>query len=207
MIKILLADDHSVIRSALKKIIEDNIPGAVVDESVNADVVLQMIQQSDYNLLILDINMPGINSVDLMARILARDPDERILIFSMNPVVPFEKIYLKLGAKGYLTKTSSQDEIINAIKTVIAGNTYYTNTGEPYAITNQHNNPFNNLSAREFEIMLHVLRGETVKEIYRQTGLAVSTISTYKTRIQEKLGVNNNMELVSLARIYKIIKE
>lgn len=205
--KILLADDHSVIRSALKLIIENNIAGAVVEEADNADTVLQKIQKSDYDLLILDINMPGINSVDLIAGIFAINAGARILIFSMNPVVPFEKIYLQLGAKGYLTKTSSHDAILNAIETVMAGDTYLPNNGDAISKSSEGDNPFSKLSAREFEIMIHVLRGETVKEIYRQTGLAVSTISTYKARIQQKLGVNNNMEMVALAKAYNIINE
>lgn len=205
MIKILLADDHSVIRSALKKIIEDNIPGSVVEETVNADMVVEKIQTKNYNLLVLDINMPGINSVDLLAKIFSMDKAARVLIFSMNPVVPFEKMYLKLGAKGYLPKTSSQEEIFKAIHTILDGNIYHTL--EPDTTTISNINPFKNLSQREFEILMHVLRGETVKEIFRQTGLAVSTISTYKARIHEKLGTHNNMELVSLAKKYDIIKE
>lgn len=207
MVKILLADDHSVIRSALKIIIENNITGSVVEEAEDADTVLHKIQLTDYDLLILDINMPGINSVDLITGIFAFNASARILIFSMNPVVPFEKIYLQVGAKGYLTKTSSHDEIITAIETVMAGNIYQTNSGEGVSKSNEQDNPFSKLSAREFEIMVHVLRGETVKEIHRQTGLAASTISTYKARIQLKLGVTNNMEMVALAKAYNIIKK
>ncbi len=206
MIKILLADDHAIIRAALKTIIQNNIPGSVVEETMNGDLVLDKIQQNEYDLLILDINMPGLNCMELINRIFSQKTDSRILIFSMNPPVPFEKIYLQLGVKGYLTKTSSQDEIIKAIHTAVAGNIYRSHIEETGAITHGVN-PFESLSPREFEIMQHMLHGEKVKEIYRQSGLAASTISTYKVRIHNKLGTKNFMELIALAKAYNIIKD
>ena len=210
MTKILLADDHSIIRAALKTIIENNITGSVVEETADGDSVVEKIQNTDYDLLILDINMPGINSVDLIGKILSFKPQARILIFSMNPEVPFAKMYLQLGAIGYLTKTSSPEEIVKSIHTVLTGKKYLSyNLQEEFAdaLIGPSLNPFQNLSSREFEIMLHVLRGETVKEISRQSGLGNSTVSTYKARIYEKLKTRNIMELVALAKTYNIIKD
>ena len=207
MIKILLADDHAIIRAALKTIIENNIAGCVVEETLDADSVLEKIQENEYDLLILDLNMPGLNSIELIGRIDSIKAGSQILIFSMNPTVPFEKIYLKLGVKGYLTKTSSPDEIIKAIHMVVAGNTYRSPTKETDAITRGFTNPFDSLSPREFEIMRYLLHGERLKEIYRQSRLAASTISTYKARIHNKLGTKNIMELIALAKAYNIIKD
>jgi two-component system invasion response regulator UvrY len=207
MIKILLADDHSIIRSALRIIIENNIPGSVVEETIDADLVLEKIMENNYDLLILDINMPGINSVELINKIFSFNADVRIVIFSMNPTVPFEKIYLQLGAKGYLSKTFSHDEIITALHTVLAGGIYRSYPAETGDTKSSPANPFELLSPREFEIMQHLLHGKGVKEIYSQSGLAASTISTYKARIHAKLGTKNIMELISLAKAYNIIKD
>jgi Response regulator containing a CheY-like receiver domain and an HTH DNA-binding domain len=207
MIKILLADDHSIIREALRIIIENNIPGSVVEETMDADSVLKKAHENEYDLLMLDINMPGINSVELIAKILSVKAGSRILIFSMNPAVPFEKIYLGLGAKGYLSKTSSHDEIIKAIDTVMAGNIYRSCTKETGVAASAFSNPFESLSPREMEILQYILHGKAVKEIYSQSGLAASTISTYKARIHNKLGTKNIIDLMSLAKTYNIIKD
>lgn len=211
MTKILLADDHSIIRAALKTIIETNISGSVVEETSTGDLVIEKMQRDDYDLLILDINMPGINSVDVIANILSVKPESRILIFSMNPDVPFAKIYLQLGAKGYLTKTSSHSDIIDAIHAILEGNLYISDNIKSEfnnnMITGKSGNPFDSLSPREFEVMLHVLNGETVKEICSQTGLTSSTVSTYKARIFEKLQTKNLMEIIALAKAHNIIKD
>ena len=212
MTKILLADDHSIIRSALRIILENNIAGVMVEETGDGDSVIERLQlkENEYDLLVLDINMPGINTVDLVGKILELNEDARILIFSMNPDTPFAKMYLKLGVAGYLTKTSSPDEIIKAIRTVLSGNIYVSDQVQAALQVSQVPalaNPFESLSPREFEIMLHVLRGETVKEICRQSGLNSSTVSTYKARVYEKLGTRNVMEIVSLAKAHHILKD
>lgn len=209
MTKILLADDHSIIRAALKTIIETNIAGSVVEETGDGNSVLEMAGNIQYDLLILDINMPGMNSVELIGKILSVKAEAKILIFSMNPEVPFGKMYLQLGVKGYLTKTSSQADIIKAIHTVLAGNRYVTNVQGEFtnASKNVSANPFDILSPRELEIMQHVLRGETVKDICTQTGLGSSTVSTYKARIYEKLDTRNVMEVIALAKAYHILKD
>ena len=210
MTKILLADDHSIIRSALKTIIEANLTGAVVEETADGDSVIESMLHSNFDLYILDINMPGINSVDLINKLFSIKQDARILIFSMNPEIPFAKMYMQLGAMGYLSKTSSPVDIIKAIHTVLGDRRYLgydVQEDVAEALTGKSINPFNNLSPREFEIMEHMLSGETVKEICKQTGLGNSTISTYKTRIFDKLKTKKIMEIITLAKSYNIIRD
>lgn len=196
----------------MRIILENNIAGVLVEETSDGDSVIEILQlqENEYDLLVLDINMPGINTVDLVGKILELDADARILIFSMNPDIPFAKIYLKMGVAGYLTKTSSPDEIIKAIYTVLAGKIYASDKVQAALQVSQAPvlaNPFESLSPREFEIMLHVLRGETVKEICQQSGLSSSTVSTYKARVYEKLGTRNIMEIISLANAHHILKD
>jgi len=209
MIKILLADDHSIIRTALKIIVESNIAGALVEETTDGDAVLEKIQLDDYDLLILDINMPGIGSVELINKILSYNQDARILIFSMNPEMPFARMYLKLGVMGYLTKTSAPGEIINAIHDVLAGKVYLSKKVQEDMLETPvmlSGNPFEHLSPRELEMLHFILEGQSVKDICRISGLNSSTVSTYKARIYEKLGTRNVMEIVSLAKAHHIIQ-
>lgn len=208
MTKILLADDHSIIRTALKTIVENNITGVAIEETTDGDMVLEKIQGNKYDLLILDINMPGLGSVDLIEKILAYNPEARILIFSMNPDTPFAKMYLKLGVMGYLTKTSSPAEIIKAIRDILKGKVYVSEKVQadiqdaPFMLSA---NPFEQLSPRELEILQYILRGESVKEICGRSGLNSSTVSTYKARIYEKLGTRNFMEINILAKAHHIL--
>ena len=209
MINILLADDHAIIRSGLKILIENYIAHAAIDEVPDGDAAFEKIKEKDYRLIILDANMPGTDSFALVSNIIAYKPDANILMFSMNSEEIYAKKYLKLGAKGYLSKTSSEAEIKIALDNVINAKRYISSALHKSltedALGERPNNPFDNLSPREFEIGLHFIRGESLSEICHVFNLQASTVSTHKTRILEKLKCRNIVEVNQLARIYNII--
>jgi two-component system, NarL family, invasion response regulator UvrY len=211
MIKILLADDHSIVRSGLKTYIEKIIPHSAIEEASDGDAVFEKIRLGDYDLIILDINMPPDNSFDLVSNILTVKPRTRILMFSMSPEEIYAKKYLSLGALGYLNKDASAVEIEQAINLVLK-NRRYLSPSLTQALTesalgkNPNNqNPFNLLSPRELEIVRHLMRGESVSEIGECLHLHTSTIGTHKARIFQKLHCKNIMELNELAILHNFI--
>ena len=209
MLKILLADDHEIVRGGLKLFIKTFFAHAVIDDAWDGDSTLEKVKANDYQLIILDVNMPGTDSFELIHGIISSKPDANILIFSMNPEDTYAKRYLQAGAKGYVSKGSSTTELGNAINTVLK-NKRYISPSLSQAIAGEISgertmNPFDTLSSREFEIAQHLIKGEGVSEIRNMLHLKASTVSTYKARIFEKLKCKNPIELNQLARVYNII--
>ena len=209
MINILLADDHGIIRTGLKIFISNYIAHSVIDEAHDGDSAFKKIKEKDYQLIVLDVNMPDTDSFGLVSNILAFKPDANILMFSMNAEELYAKKYLQLGAQGYLSKASSEAEIKNAIDNVLKAKRYIS-TSLNQALTEEalgkkSNNPFDNLSPREFEILLHLLRGESLAQICHALNLQTSTVGTHKARIFEKLHCNNIIEISAMAKVYNII--
>ena len=207
MTKILLADDHDITRSGLKFFIPSLVPDVTIDEACDADSTLEKVNGSDYALIMLDVKMPGSDSFELLAKILCSKPGTRILMFSMYPEYAYAKRYLQLGAKGYISKDAPTEEIGNAITAVLDDKRYMSTSlkqsiGEE--IIAENINPFDCLSAREFEIVQHLIKGTSLTEIQQALNLKSSTISTYKARIFEKLQCRNSIELVKLAEVYNI---
>lgn len=209
MINVLLADDHVIIRAGLKIFIEHHVPHSVIDEAWDGDSTFEKIKDKDYQLIILDVNMPNTDSFGLVSNIIAFKPEVNILMFSMNAEEIYAKKYLQLGAKGYLSKASSEAEIKIALDKVINGKRYVSPALSQAltedALGNKPNNPFDTLSPREFEIVLHFIRGESLAEICDVLALQPSTVGTHKARIFEKLHCNNIIDMNALAKVYKII--
>ena len=208
MINILLADDHAIIRAGLKIFIQNYIPHSVVDEAGDGESAFEKVKEKDYRLIILDVNMPNTDSFGLVSNIMAQKPDSNILMFSMNAEEIYAKKYLQLGAKGYLSKASSETEIKNALDKVINAKRYIspalTQSLTEDALGNKSNNPFDNLSPREFEIVLHLIRGESLAEICSLLSLQTSTVGTFKARIFDKLHCSNIIDLHALAKVYNL---
>ena len=208
MIKILLADDHAIIRAGLKIFIEKTIAHSVIDEADDGDSAFEKIKQKDYNMIILDVNMPGTDSFGLVSNILALKADSKILMFSMNAEEVYAKKYLQLGAKGYLSKASSEDEITKALNTVLENKRYLSaalsQSLTEDALGRKPENPFDSLSPREFEIVQHLVRGESLSEICDKLNLHASTVGTHKARIFEKLGCSNIIDISQLAKVHKV---
>jgi two-component system invasion response regulator UvrY len=209
MIHILLADDHAIIRKGLKILIGNSISHSIIDEAGDGDSAFEKIKEKDYQLIILDVNMPRTDSFGLVSNIIAIRPKANILMFSMNAEDIYAKKYLRLGAKGYLTKESPDTEIKIALENVINGKRYISASLQQLfaeeALGKQITNPFNILSPREFEIILHLLRGESVVEICNALNLQTSTVGTHKARIFEKLQSNNIIDINNMAKVHNII--
>ncbi len=208
MINILLADDHTIIRTGLKLFISNYIAHSVIDEADNGNTAFKKIKDKEYQLIILDVNMSDTDSFGLVSNIIAVRPGANILIFSMSSEEIYAKKYLQLGAKGYLSKTASEEEIKKALNNVINAKRYISHSLNLHlteeALGKKSSNPFDNLSTREFEIVLHLIKGESSAEICNALNLQASTVGTHKARIFEKLNCNNIIDINTLAKVYNL---
>ena len=203
MIKILIVDDHSVVREGLKQIISGNTDMAVEGEARNGDEALDKIKQHSYSVVILDIAMPGKNSFDTMKEIRLAQPHLPVLILSMYPEDQYAVRFFRAGASGYLTKKSAPEELVNAIRTVAKGRKYVSPAlAEALVIDldTQTGRPLHEaLSDRELQVLLMMASGRTAGDIAEELSLSGKTVSTYRSRILEKLHLKNTAELINYA--------
>jgi two-component system, NarL family, invasion response regulator UvrY len=203
MLKILIADDHPVFRRGLKQIIAETPDMVVADEATNGWEVLSKVRTSDYDVVLLDISMPGKDGLDVLTRLKSEKPRLPVLMLSMHPEEQYAVRALKLGASGYLTKESASDELVVAIRKVSTGGKYVSSSlAERLASVVQENAeqlPHEGLSDREYRVMCMIASGKTVSEIAKELSLSVKTISTYRFRILEKMKMKNNAELTHYA--------
>ena len=208
--KILIVDDHDVIRQSLSLIIKNEFPTAVCTKLENANSCIQLLKKEEFDLLILDMNLPDMDGISLTEWILDRYPQQMILIFSMNPTDIFAKRLYQLGIMGYLNKQADMPEIVKALRTVLVEKRQYFNE-EFKAILAQDflnknpANPIEKLSTRELTIAQLLAQGKTNEEIAQQLNIESSTIRTYKARIFQKLDVNTLHEFLAKAGMYKIV--
>lgn len=202
MLKILIADDHPVVRRGLKQIVAE-IPGvAVCDEATNGWEVLDKVRVVDYDVVLLDISMPGKDGIDVLTQLKSEKSRLHILVLSMHPEEQFAVRALKAGASGYLTKDSAADELVAAIQKVSSGGKYVSSSlAEKLASVVQEAEqlPHESLSNREYQVMCLLASGRTPTEIAGELSLSVKTISTYRSRILEKMKMKNNAELIHYA--------
>lgn len=203
MIKILVADDHTIVREGLKQIVGDVGDMTVADEAANGQEALQKIREGDYDVVLLDISMPGRSGLEVLKDIRAERPKLPVLILSMHSEEQYAVRALRAGASGYLTKASAPDELIGAIRKVSRGRKYVTaSLAEKLALeldADVQKPPHEMLSDREYQVMLMLASGKTVKEIADELCLSVKTISTYRSRILEKMNMKKNAELTLYA--------
>jgi two-component system invasion response regulator UvrY len=206
--RFLVADDHAIVRMGLKTLIKDLRPFAQVEEAVDGDTVAALVKKNDYDMLIMDINMPGTDAMTLICNLLAFKEKIRILVFSMNSEILYAKRLLKLGVLGYLDKESPADEIRQAIEAVLNGQLYMSPDLRQYMyedmVNKKTDNPFEKLSNREIQIAKYLLLGYSVSDIRKTLNLHSSTIGTHKLRFFEKLNVKSVFELGELAKLYQI---
>jgi two-component system invasion response regulator UvrY len=203
MIKILIADDHTVVRQGLKQIISETPDMTVADEAVDGHEALGKALRNDYDVVVVDITMPGINGLDVLKQIKTQKPKLPVLVLSVHPEEQYAVRVIKAGAAGYLTKESASEELVNAIKTASAGRKYITpSLGEKLASslgTGVERLPHELLSDREYQVMCMIASGKTVKEISERLFLSPKTVSTYRARILEKMNIKNNTGLTFYA--------
>jgi two-component system invasion response regulator UvrY len=202
-IKILIADDHTIVREGLKQILMDTSDMVVAAEAVNGQEVLDKVWKDDFDVIVLDIAMPGRSGLDILKELKSLKPKLPVLVLSMYPEDQYALRVLRAGADGYLTKESAPNDLITAIRKVYSGKKYISHfLAEKLAFgleTDAARPPHELLSDREYQVMCRISSGKTVKEIADELSLSVKTISTYRARILEKMGMKNNAELTHYA--------
>ncbi|NOX17989.1 MAG: response regulator transcription factor [Chlorobi bacterium] len=198
---ILIADDHAVVRRGVKEIVTDSIKNVSIDEAENAESIYEALKNNTYDLILLDISLPDENGISVLQNIKILFPELPILILSNYEEKLFAKRSLKLGASGYLTKSAAPEELSLAIKTVQSGKSYISkNLAERFVFDSAPEIlPHEKLSSREFEVLLLIADGKTVGEISRELFLSPKTVSTYRSRILEKMEMDNNSKLINYA--------
>ena len=203
MISVLLTDDHELVRTGIRRLLEDSNQVEIVGEAECGEDSLQMAQSLSPDVILMDVNMPGIGGVETCRRILQRNPKQKIIILTVHNEQTFPKRLLEIGAKGYLTKECGVDEMILAIKQVSSGGSYIASSiAQQLALSllpGNDLNPIDKLSRREFQVMLMISQGLTNIEIFDKLCLSPKTISTYRLRLLEKLDAQNEVDLIRIA--------
>ena len=203
MIKILVADDHPIVRQGLKQILSEYPDMTVADEAGTGKDVLVKVGKKDFDIVLLDISMPGRNGLDILKELKAKKPKLPVLVLSIYPEDQYAVRVLKLGAAGYLTKESVPEELVAAIRKVARGRKYVSNSLAEKLATdleiNSEKSPHENLSDREYQVMSMIASGKRLKEVAEELSLSIKTISTYRSRIMEKMNMRNNAELIRYA--------
>lgn len=203
MKKFLLVDDHIVVRSGIKGLLSEIYKPAEIDEAGDGDGATEKLKHHSYDLIMMDIQMPNTDTLGLMEYIHIKYPMAKVLIFSMSSEKIYAKRFMKAGAKGFISKEAPLEEIKKAINLILNERMYISetlvNSLAEESFSDVSSNPFDKLSAREFEIVSLLLLGHTVSEISKSLNLQVSTVGTHKARLLEKLGVTNILELKELA--------
>ena len=203
MIKILIAEDHTLVRKGLIQILSEMDDVELVDEASNGEETIDKVSQEDYNLVLLDISLPGRSGLDVLKQLKCLKPDLPVLILSMYPEEQYAVRSFKAGASGYLTKKSAPDELIAAIRKVVQGKKYITaSLAEKLAFaveTDTDKDLHESLSDREYQVMCMIASGKTVSEIADILSLSVKTISTHRSRLLDKMNFQNNAQLTYYA--------
>ena len=203
MIRVGIVDDHAIVRSGLRQYLSEHVDLRVTGEANNGNEALDLARGGDVDVLLMDISMPGQSGVDALAAIKARFPDLAVLILSGFPEAHYATTLLRQGASGYLNKECDPEEIVTAIRTVARGRRYVSAAvGELLAegLAGGGNRPAHEaLSERELQVFLRLAKGETIGHMAESMFLSVKTVSTYRTRVLEKLSLASNSELTYYA--------
>jgi two-component system invasion response regulator UvrY len=203
MTRILIADDHAIFREGLKQILED-VPDMIVTDDVSrGQEVLDKIAKKDYDILLLDIAMPGLNGLETLKLLKGKKPKMRVLVLSMYPEEQYAVRAIKAGAAGYITKGSASEELLEAIRKVSRGGKYISSSIADKLLSDferePEQQPHERLSDREYQILCMIARGSTVSEIAHELFLSVKTVSTHRGHILQKMRMKNNAELTNYA--------
>jgi len=210
MLKILIADDHPIVRQGLKQILSEEFEIEALGEAQNSQEVLELVRKKDWDIVVLDITMPGRGGIEVLKELKTQKPKLPVLILSMHPEDQYAVRVLKAGAAGYLTKESVQDELVKAIKKILGGGKYVSpSLAEKMAfdLETKTEKPLQEtLSDREYQVMLLIGSGKTVSQIAEKLSLSAKTIDTYRTRILEKMKMKTNAELMHYVIKNKLVE-
>jgi DNA-binding NarL/FixJ family response regulator len=204
VIRVAIVDDHAMVRAGLKEFLSTEVDMRVTAECSNAREALDVVRQEQADVILLDISMPGNSGVDALQAIKLRAPNLPVLMLSSFPEEHYATTLLRQGAAGYLNKEADPEEITRAIRTVALGRRYLSSTvAERLAAElvepGRQKAPHELLSEREFQVFLHLAKGETVGAIAKSMSLTVKTVSTYRSRVMEKMALNSNSDLTYYA--------
>jgi DNA-binding NarL/FixJ family response regulator len=209
MIRILVADDHAIVRAGVKQIIADMPDVKVTAEASRGSEVIELITNSTFDLILLDIAMPGQSGIEVLKQIKSLKPELPVLMLSIYPEEQYAIRALRAGSAGYLTKESAPAELIKAIRSISGKKKYITASladSLADAVSNSNKDPLhNNLSDREFQVMCMLANGKTVSEIAKELNLSPKTISTHRTRLMRKMNMKKNSQLNRYAREHELI--
>ncbi len=210
MIRILIADDHAIVRGGLKQIIATTTDIVAAGEATHGAEVIDKVRQADLDLLLLDMTMPGLSGVDLVRRVRGDKPDLPILVLSMHNEGQVVSRALRAGAAGYVTKDSDPTILLSAIRKVAAGGRFIDPAlvdAIVFEVGDSDKAPHECLSDREFQVLQKIVGGEAIGEIGASLNLSAKTISTHKMRLMQKLGVDNNADLIRYAIRHGLAQE
>jgi DNA-binding NarL/FixJ family response regulator len=199
VIRILIADDHKIVRDGLKRILAATTDMEVAGEAATGDEALALVRGNEYDVAMLDMSMPGLSGIDLVKRLKTEKPKMRILVLSMHGEHQYAARALKAGASGYLTKDSASEQLLGALRKIAAGGVHLSDAAAASLIGTSGKPPHETLSDREFEVLRLLASGLGPTEIGERLHLSVKTVSTHKSRILEKLNVDSTAALVRYA--------
>lgn len=207
--RILIADDHAIIRRGLKDILLETFPSAQIDEAGDAEDLIKKVMKEDWNVILTDLSMPGRSGLDALQYIKQNYPKIPVLILSVHSEEQYAIRALKAGAAGYLNKDLAPDELVNAVQRVLSGKKYITASVAEKLVSSfnidSDKPPHECLSDREFEVLKLLAAGKAVSEIANMFHLSVTTISTYRARIMAKMNMKTNADLTQYALENKLI--
>jgi two-component system, NarL family, invasion response regulator UvrY len=209
MIKVILADDHAVVRAGYRLLLQNSDEIEIVAEVETGEQTCRTFVESSPDVVVMDLSMPGMGGLEAIRRITIRDASAKILVFSMHENTVFVDQALKAGAKGYITKNSAPDVLVNAIKEIAAGGTFIdSDIAQHLAFQKARDNdePFSGLSTREFEIFCLLAEGSNTSQIAKRLSLSYKTVANYTTQIKNKLDVKTVAELARLALSHNIVQ-
>ncbi|MCH8845669.1 MAG: response regulator transcription factor [Proteobacteria bacterium] len=208
-IRVLLVDDHAVVRAGYQMLLQNTDDIEVVSEADSGELACKHYVDSEPDVVVMDLSMPGMGGLEAIRRIVARDSDARILVFSMHESTVFVEQALQAGARGYITKSSAPEVLIEAIRELAAGRSHIdSEIAQQLAFkkTKGEDTPFSDLSTREFEIFCLLAEGLNTSEISKRLSLSYKTVANYSTQIKSKLEVSTVAEIARIAIRYKIIE-
>lgn len=207
--KILICDDHKIVREGLRQILGRLSEITLIDEAGNGHEAIDLLKKVDYDILLLDISLPDKNGLEVLQAVKERWPAINVLMLSMMPQEQYAIRALKMGASGYLTKDTASEELLLAVKKVSEGGKYISSSlAEGLALNLEKENyamKHNILSGREFEILIKIANGKSLQEIGNELFISVKTVSTYRSRIMEKMELSRNTELTRYCMENKLI--
>lgn len=209
MIKVLLVDDHDLVRLGIKKLLSDFPNIQIVGEANSGEKAIEIIEKVKPDVILMDVKMPGMVGLEATKHIVNEHPEIKILVVTVYGDEPYPTRVLQAGASGYMTKGVSVDEMIQAIKTVYAGRRYLSpEVAQQLALkhlTHDNQSPFDLLSEREMQVLIMITSGQKVNEVANQLCLSPKTVNSYRYRLFDKLGIDSDVELTHLAIRHKLI--